>query len=116
MLDAKIEKEKRKKIENICIIKLLVIKQFQEFYASKWKSVGCLDSFLFDSSFWVSIFVIFIVYLRVDQDRCHAFIQSSLSLRTLNRNALYKVPVKKCFSMVVFSTYPMKKSDFVMKS
>ena len=28
-------------------------------------------------------------------------------------NALYKVAVKKCFSLVVYSTYPIKKSDFV---
>ena len=35
--------------------------------------------------------------------------------RTLNRNALEKckVPLEKCFSLVVFSTYPIKKLDFV---
>ena len=33
--------------------------------------------------------------------------------RTLNQNASCKVPVEKCLSLVVFSTYPIKKSDFV---
>ena len=33
--------------------------------------------------------------------------------RTLNRIALWKIPVEKCFSMLLFSTYPIKKSDFV---